>query len=422
MKRLLYLLIILAAVAAVILIGYFLRYRSSGTPSEQGLSPAGNLPAAPQQGGAAQPAQGQTPSETAGQQPAAGIPAGQKFGVVAQNPVNNYFVDSQNNVFIVQPDGQVIEISGGNANVLSSAAIINLIGSSFSYDGKKILAAFGDPTAPQYSVFDIATKAWQPLAQNLKSVVWSPNDYRVAYLSESGGVSALTIFDTSDAKAKPAELLKIRVRDLTLIWNNTNQILLSDKGSAFSAGSIWSFDVSRKALNAVVEDFPGLESVWDGTANIGLVFSANSGGHGGNLRLIDTSGNTLNALSILTLPSKCTFNAQPQIMSKAPTSTTGAKTTSTQAASAATSTPKTLYCAIPRDQQKLVSSALPDDYQKKNLFTADDFYKIDLSSGDVSSVFNDQNQALDTDNLKIFNQNLFFVNRFDSKLYAISLK
>jgi hypothetical protein len=421
MKRLLYLLIILAAIAAVILVGYFLRYRSSGTPSEQELS-AGGLPTAPQQGGATQPAQGQTPSETAGQQPAAGIPAGQKFGVVAQNPVNNYFVDSQNNVFIVQPDGQVIEISGGNANVLSSAAIINLIGSSFSYDGKKILAAFGDPTAPQYSVFDIATKAWQPLAQNLKSVVWSPNDYRVAYFSESGGVSALTTLDTSDAKAKPAELLKIRVHDLTLIWNNTDQILLSDKGSAFSAGSIWSFDISRKTLNAIVEDFPGLESVWGGTVNIGLVFSANSGGHGGNLRLIDTSGNTLNALSILTLPSKCTFDVQPQIMSKAPTSTTGAKATSTQTASAATSTPKTLYCAIPRDQQKLVSSALPDDYQKKNLFTADDFYKIDLLSGGVSSVFNDQSRALDADNPKIFNQNLFFVNRFDSKLYAVSLK
>jgi hypothetical protein len=65
---------------------------------------------------------------------------------------------------------------------------------------------------------------------------------------------------------------------------------------------------------------------------------------------------------------------------------------------------------------------LPDDYYKKAFFTLDDFYSIGLDNGVVTAIFADQNQALDAINPKVFNQILFFVNRYDSKLYAISLK
>ena len=83
---------------------------------------------------------------------------------------------------------------------------------------------------------------------------------------------------------------------------------------------------------------------------------------------------------------------------------------------------KWLYCAVPRDTQKFDLARLPDDYDKKKLFTVDDFYKIDLGDGSITEVFADPAQALDAAQLQVANQTLFFVNRYDQRLYAISLK
>jgi hypothetical protein len=151
---------------------------------------------------------------------------------------------------------------------------------------------------------------------------------------------------------------------------------------------------------------------------------------GGKLSLLNTSGQTLNALTFLTLPSKCVFDIQTQNPPQATSApTTSSSTKSTSKKGSATPPPvvtpvisqEYLYCAVPRDTQRLNTSALPDDYLKGALFTSDDFWRIDLATGDTSAVFIDPNQNLDATDLKIFNKTLFFVNRFDKKLYAISL-
>jgi hypothetical protein len=101
--------------------------------------------------------------------------------------------------------------------------------------------------------------------------------------------------------------------------------------------------------------------------------------------------------------------------------TTTKPASATQAVSGAASSTKTLYCAVPRNQQKLGFSTLPDDYLMRALYTSDNFLAINLDTGNTTPVFTDASQTLDATNLKIFNQILFFVNRYDNKLYAISL-
>jgi hypothetical protein len=80
-----------------------------------------------------------------------------------------------------------------------------------------------------------------------------------------------------------------------------------------------------------------------------------------------------------------------------------------------------LYCAVPRDQDTFGVARLPDEYDQKMLFTADDFYRINTTSGALSTVFSNTNLTLDATDLKIANGILFFVNRYDQKLYAIKL-
>ncbi len=298
----------------------------------------------------------------------AGVPyLGQKFGVVSQVSAADYFVDAQNNLTIAEPTGQIVKIAPtGEQTTLSPSAISNLVSASFSSDGKKVLALFGNPLAPQASIFDT-------------------------------------------------------------IWVSATQVLLKDKPSASTQGALWSFNPKAKALTAIAENAPGLESNWSGAANEGLIFES-SGGLGGGMRLVDSNGTSLRNFSLATLPTKCLFDQKiTPIMatSTAPTATS-TKSTSTKAKIAPAAPTSTvswvLDCAVPRDAQTLESFALPDAYNKKELVTSDDFYQVDLLTGAVSTIFADATQSVDATNLKIFNNTIFFVNRLNDKVYAISLK
>lgn len=390
MKRIFYLLTIIGVVALVAGIFYFLRYRSEVPEAAAPIAPGG-LPQAPQ-----------TIPASPAQEPSGEIiqPGEQKFGVIAKNEVLSYFVDGQNNAVIVQPDGQVIKIARGEASVLSSSAISNLMEAEFSYDGKYILAAFGLRSSPEYSVFNVETKSWRPLLSGIKSAAWSPSDRRIAYLRESNGIKILETSDVAGTKAVPQELLRFRAEDLVLSWVGDNQIVLGEKSSAFLAGSIWSFNIQNKRLSQLVHEKLGLDYQWSGRAGMGLVFAADASRRGGQLSLYDTTGNTVANLSFLTLPSKCAFDA------------VAGKGTSTAAS-------KFLYCAIPVNSETLTTAFLPDDYQKMAVFTRDGFYKINIADGSIGEVLGER--LVDGDKLKVFGKNLFFVNRLDKKLYAISL-
>src|SRR6185437_11810914 len=77
------------------------------------------------------------------------------FGPVSNDPVIAYFVDTQNNVYVVKTTGVISKITNGQSTDLSSLQIQGLLDAGFSFDGKKALVSFGDPAAPQTSVFDV---------------------------------------------------------------------------------------------------------------------------------------------------------------------------------------------------------------------------------------------------------------------------
>jgi Tfp pilus assembly protein PilW len=89
--------------------------------------------------------------------------------------------------------------------------------------------------------------------------------------------------------------------------------------------------------------------------------------------------------------------------------------------SAPTSTPYlALYCGIPRSSSGFSSARLPDDYNTMALFTSDDLYKINTATGAEQVLWSDTMQSMDVSNVKFFNGALFFVNRYDQKLYGLT--
>jgi hypothetical protein len=401
------LIIAIVVLFIIVVVGlYFLFFAPSGMPSGTvtQTGQAGTLPSTPNQNiGGGLP--GTSPSSTTPANPA----LEKNFGVIAQMPVLDYFVNAANTVTVIERDGEIAQVANGQVNTISSITIQNILNAHFSYDGAKILTSFGDPVNPQVSVFDVTKKAWTPLAIGLQSATWSPSDYRVAYYTANAarGTETIAAVDASKVKPTPVAITTVYAQDLALAWPTKNQIVLSTKPSAYLAGSAWIYDLQKTTLTPVAAEVPGLATLWSGAGfpsatPTALMFSSSRSDLGGSLSLTNITGNIIQTLKFATLPSKCLFASTP---ASAPT---------------ATSTPY-LYCGIPRDQNTFSISHLPDDYDQMALLTSDDIYRVNIQSGAIDTIFNDQTQNLDISDVKFFNNTLFFVNRYDQKLYGVQL-
>lgn len=412
-------------VVAVVVLGagiylFFIKGSSSVTPGSPGST--GSLPSVGTQSGGNGAAGGNSSGAGTGGTPVAGLPSANgsaKFGIVSDEPVLAYAVDPKNNAVIVEPDGKIAVITAGQANILSSSAVQNILGAAVSYDATKVFVNFGDPSNPQTSVFDLSLKAWSPLASGFMSPVWSPSDSRIAYLKTNidGSVSLATL-DVSKASNKPVVLGTFTMQDLVIGWPSKNQIVLEDRSSLYAQGGAWTFDLSKKTLTQVVTPAFGFEAAWSmTTSTTALALSSPIYGRNGNLSLINSVSLDAQPLSLLTLPSKCAFNYELPAASTAASGTSAATST---AQSAAPTPYLALYCGVPRGSNDYSVASLPDDYEQMAVFTADDFYRIHADTGGTDQVFS-PGVNVDSTDLRVFNNILFFVNRYDHKLYAISL-
>jgi hypothetical protein len=192
------------------------------------------------------------------------------------------------------------------------------------------------------------------------------------------------------------------MEDVTVQWPSKNNMIISDRPSAYTTGSIWLFNVSSKTLSPVVYENLGMESLWNASGSA-LLFSAGSNNAGGELTFKNASG-TEKTLSFATLPSKCVFGPST--------------------AASGTANPSVLiYCAVPRDQNTFSIARLPDEYDQNVYFTDDDFYRMDAGTGSLNQIFSfgTAGLSIDATRVKAFNNILFFINRYDQKIYALAL-
>ena len=339
----------------------------------------------------------------------------QKSNQVAENLVKDYFVDAQGKIVFIQPDGRIFSSEGGSAvggaagdktpKTINSTAIGNLIDVSFSFDGKMVAARFGNLDKPQTSVFDIEKKAWVPLALDVQALAWSPEERQLAYLAKTAQGLTLGILDFSQKSIKPKDLISLHANDLILGWIKPGEVWLSEKPTSKIEGTLWSFNFSTKTLTKVIDQQKGLETIWNAGGALALKSSGNQ------LEIIDRRGNLSRRLAFRTLLSKCVFFFE---MKNATTTT--AATGTKKSALPQVIKEEYLNCAIPTDATQLQGYSLPDDYYKKAVFTEDNIYQIELSSGDITPLF--VGDGVDAINLKRVGQKIYFINRFDNKLYS----
>ena len=417
-KRFIIIIVALVVVVGVIVYFFITGAPSSTTPGGQ----TGSLPGASVgTGGALLPGVGtSTPLGSAGSQ----------IAIVDSGPVAAYFANSTGTVTVVRSNGAIVQIANGQAVSLSSSSISDIISAAFSYDGRKIAISYGSAANPQTSVFDAQSRTWTQLSMGMLSPVWSPLDYRLAFLRNGGnGTESLNVIDFSKAKPTASTLGTWYVQDMALQWTMSSTIILSGSPSARADVSALAFNTVKSTLTPIVVSRAGFSAIWNGTPSMGLAFSTTPAQRGGHLQLIDVQGATLQNLSFLTLPLKCAFG---QAIGPAPSSAVPVVPSSTKAATSATSSLRTtatstlsfylaLYCAVPNDQDTLSYKPLPDAYLQHAIPTNDTVYRINITTGHIDTAFSGLASGLDATMLHAAGTKLYFVNWYDKKLYSVVL-
>lgn len=387
MRRIIYLIIIVAAVGAVIGVGYYFRYQGSplfgGEITGPGTTGPITLPPLPQQA-----EEVEVPVKLEAVQ-------GDKPTRVAAGSVFGYFVNSATSSVVVQGDGQVVRLDQDTAEILSATKIESVLRAEFSSDGKKLMVAFGSKSSPQASIFDLEEKSWRPFQEAVHAFAWSPTDSRLAYVAEGSSGSGIRILDTSRANARAQTLLTIQAKDLNLSWQRESRMLISQAPSSKVPGSLLGVNVPGGTITPLIRDRKGLDVVWSGSSGLGLAFESGLGEKGGTLRLVSETGSTLRTMSFITLPEKCTFYSSPEDK-------------------------EYLICGVPLNYQLWNASTLPDAYLKKEIFARDWFYRVDVASGEIEVIY-DGEDFLDARDLRITGGVLYFQNRLDGSLYGLAL-
>ncbi|MBI4119758.1 MAG: hypothetical protein HY456_02850 [Parcubacteria group bacterium] len=305
---------------------------------------------------------------------------------VSESSVLAYWFNG-NYIYYVNYDGQVLRraTSGSDQEQVISQAIISSASSVLpSPDGTMAIIGFGNPQNPQFSIFHTATSTWQPLAREIRAVAWSPDGTQLAYLEERTDAAALVTSRIDGTQQK--KILDLHILDAEINWVAEKEILILEKPSVALSGSIWLVDTDKG----------GMEQVASGN---GLTFTASDKGgllflKAGQRHMIEfttaDAKRTVTTLPFVTLPEKCAVNIT------------------------------SIYCALP---QNLVENPdLPDAYYKKQLRADDDIYKYDVINASVEKILDGSETAVDAIGLTLHDNQLFFINRYDSLVYSLKLK
>lgn len=320
------------------------------------------------------------------------------FGSISDEPVLDFFAYTKNSVAAIRTDGAIFKIEKDQIAFLSSSKIQNIISTSFSYNGQKIMVLFGDRENPQVSIFDITKKSWESVTEpGITSATWSPYNYQIAYLKKQKETT-LVIRDTKNIGSKPQTVATISLQDVFIEWPENTIVLLSEKPSGYTKTSSWVFDIKTKRMQSLEEDQFGL------TIKTNLPFSKYLRltvdpitNKNGQLTLVDALNNTEKNLSFLTIPEKCSFE---QI----------------QRPDNATGTEEMLLCGVPENEDDIKRAILPDSYYKKTLFTIDTIIKINPITGEIVPIVT-TDKEFDATNIAVSNNRIFFINRYDKKIY-----
>ncbi len=240
------------------------------------------------------------------------------------------------------------------------------------------------PVGKEFKIYDIERAVWRALPIGTTAAAWSPVSptNEIIFLSANGSLNVYSL-----TKGVSRTVMNFPSYDLEISWPTTNTAILSQRPSAGVNGSVWTIDLKKKTIQPVLTELPGLWTTWrqDGA----LAFDTKNGSY------LFNAPETLTRLPFLAAPSKCSRDGL------------------------------WLFCAV--TYAGVTKKDMPDNYLQGVVRSLDNFVSLSLVSlprfDAPVSIFNAEENKVSIDawHLTKSGSYLYFVNRYDQKLYSLKL-
>lgn len=308
-----------------------------------------------------------------------------KISSALNAPVSGYWF-YKGELYYLDLQGRIFKASGNGDDVgISNYQINDILETKTSQTGRFVLVVFRNNLINKFSYFDLEKQKWDILPEGVVAADFNPKTNEVALINESNGKLFLFVKDLE--KNKIRQVAKLNFQDVNMAWVSQDKILLTEKSSTNIKSAVWSYNLKTKTLADEVNSELGLDNKLFVSSNSSLRFKSNS--DAGELALISNAGSYSSA-PFLTLPSKCLALSANDILCAA-------------------------FKTIPNGLQ------LPDDYLKRAFYSDDEFDLWNLKDSSFKTIKTNYDKKIDAEYLKLKDTNLYFVNRYDNKLYSLDL-
>ncbi len=228
-----------------------------------------------------------------------------------------------------------------------------------------------------------------PETQNLTPETQNLTITAVPTLATNEEIKQYTAATTTPRDINPASF-KLNLLDIRAVSYAPGKTFIIEKPSALTPSSIWEFNAKTKTLALIAEKELGLMMQWFMNGRWALRLNVNQA-RVPALVFIDTATREEIPLSVKTLPAKCAIAGKSPI----------------------------IYCGVPLEIPPGI--ILPDDYLKRKFYSDDRIVKIDIQGTRMKELPIAGNNPLDIYNPAVIHNALFFINRYDEKIYTLPL-
>lgn len=306
--------------------------------------------------------------------------------VADRQALDYWIVRATGELFYLTPDGKIYLAVDGIDLEISAQTFQAINRIMVSASGSRILMAFGDPSSPDWGIFDIYDRVWRPLPYKVMGAAWGKSDHSFYAFIEENGIPSLAEIDLSKSQLQKKVLLaNFRLNGYEMLYLSGGQLLFVEKPLSARESIVYAYDTMTGKFNSILSSEYGLMLY---PANSVVYFYSNNSSFG----IRDALLNPVVPSPFDTLPPKCAFVAG------------------------------TSFCFVPQDLPQ--SLELPDEYLNRSFFSTDDLFFVDHESGDSERLFASGNSlwpAVDGSRVEWSKGSVYFLNRMDKNIYRLTV-
>jgi len=307
--------------------------------------------------------------------------------------------DKNQVIYYLRSNGNIWQsnFDGSNLGQVSSTFLENLIQILWSPNKDKEITIFEDGlgNVSKY-LYDHAANKALPLNKYMNYVVWSPDGKKIAYQYQNDFTGDNTISLANPDGSNYSIVLKTRLKNLTLEWPKGSDVFFQEKPTGLVPSSLYSLNTLTKSFGQIISNINGLSVRWSVDGSKFIYSKTGSKGENISVFVANRNGSNSKSLEIATLVEKCAWSQDLRY----------------------------IYCAIPKNINE--AELLPDDFYKGTFAAVDNFFRVNIETGEKNKLLEDSQmiETYDANDLFLSPQEdyLFFVNKVNGLLYSIKLE